>query len=474
MSSGFLTAGRGSLTVRLLGVIILPLCGLAVLLGIGGALVITNAVQTVNDRILAATSRAISDSLSIDNGNIELDLPPAMFGMLEDTERDNVYYSVRYGDQVITGYSDLPDITGGRIADLQVKFGNSVYHGKDIRVIAEGRRLPGLMQPLVIEVAETMDARRLTQQEMLRYLALLEAALILLTLILLPIAVRWGMRPLARIRADMDQRVASDLHPLPEEDVPSEVRPLVHGFNDLLGRFGTLLEDTRRFAADASHQMRTPLTILRTHIALLRKAPTGSIDARDSLNDIDHASERLQRLLVQLLALSRAENAARSELELRPVDLNALVAEVASELAPAAVAAKIEIEFEPAEGDSIAMSDPMLAREIIGNLVENAIRYGGDGGKVRISVHSFDAQILVAVEDEGPGIPPERREAAFSRFERLTADSNILGSGLGLPIAQRLAGAVQASISLTTPASGKGLRAEIRFPRADRMTANAA
>ena len=201
MLSRLLTAWRRSLTVRLLGVIILPLCGLAVLLGIGGALVISSSVQTVNDRILAATSRAIADSLSIDNGNIELDLPPAMFGMLEDTERDNVYYNVRYGGHAITGYSDLPDIVSGNIADLQVKYGNAVYSGKDIRVIAEGRRLPGLARPLVIEVAETMDARRLTEQEMLRYLALLEAALVLLTIILLPIAVRWGIRPLSRLRS---------------------------------------------------------------------------------------------------------------------------------------------------------------------------------------------------------------------------------------------------------------------------------
>jgi len=107
-----------------------------------------------------------------------------------------------------------------------------------------------------------------------------------------------------------DRRVASDLHPLPEQQVPSEIRIVVRGFNDLLMRFGGLLEDTRRFAADASHQMRTPLSILRTHIALLRQARPGSRDARKSLDDLDEASERLQHLVVQLLALARADNAA--------------------------------------------------------------------------------------------------------------------------------------------------------------------
>ena len=469
MLSRLLTAWRRSLTVRLLGVIILPLCGLAVLLGIGGALVIANSVQTVNDRILAATSRAIADSLSIDNGNVELDLPPAMFGMLEDTERDNVYYNVRYGSHVITGYSDLPDIVSGHIADLQVKFGNAVYRGKDIRVIAEGRRLPGLARPLVIEVAETMDARRLTELEMLHYLALLEAALVLLTIILLPIAVRWGIRPLGRLRAEMDQRVASDLHPLPEQAVPAEVRGVVRGFNDLLGRFSGLLEDTRRFTADASHQMRTPLSILRAHIALLRKSTPGTKEAEQSLNDIDEASERLQRLIIQLLALARAENATRSQSNLQSVDINALVEEVFVELAPAAIAAGADLEFDPADRDPKIRSEPTLAREIIANLIDNAIRYGSPDGRICISIEQHEKEIIVAVEDEGPGIAPDMREAVFARFTRLDPGSAKPGSGLGLAIVQRLATAIGARIALTSPSSGFGLRAEIHFPASDRV-----
>jgi two-component system, OmpR family, sensor histidine kinase TctE len=461
-----MSAGRESLTIRLLSVIVLPLCGLAVLLGIGGALVITKAVQTVNDRILAATSRAIADSLTIEDGQISLDLPPGTFGMLEDIERDNVYYNVRYGDHVLTGYSDLPEIAPTGMADLQVKFGDSIYHRKDIRVIAEGRRLPGLSQPVVVEVAETMDARRISERQLLQYLAILELTLIALTVLILPVAVRWGMRPLDRVRADMDLRAASDLHPIGEKQVPSEIRTLVRGFNDLLGRFAGVLEDTRRFTADASHQMRTPLSILRAHIALIRNAPPGSKEASESLNDLDEASERLQHLVVQLLALARADNAARAELPLKDVNLNLLVEEVCADHAPAAVAANIELEFDPAVGDSTAMSDPVLAREMIANLIDNAIRYGGTGASIYVSVKRAEAELLVAVEDNGPGIAPELRQAVFSRFTRLNPDTNRSGSGLGLPIAQSLANAIRARMVLGTPASGNGLRVEIYFPRA--------
>jgi two-component system sensor histidine kinase TctE len=465
-----LPARRGSLTLRLLAVIVLPLSGLAILLGIGGALVIAGSVETVNDRILGATSQSIADSLAIDQGEISLALSPAIFGMLEDAERDNVYYNVRYGGHVLTGYSDLPSIAPRGLSDLQVKFADSAYRGKDIRVVAQGRRLPGLAEPIVVEVAETMDARRRSERRMLEGLALLEGMLVALILLLLPLAVRWGLRPLARLRAEMDQRLASDLTPLPDRDVPIELRDLVRGFNDLLGRFATLLQDTRRFTADASHQMRTPLSILRAHIAALRRAEPGGVEAAHSLDDIDQASERLQHLIVQLLALARADNAVGSGPELQPHDLNRLAEEVAADHAPAAVAADIELQFERAEAGVAACTHEVLAKELLGNLIDNAIRYGRPGGRVIVAVEGGRKGALISVEDDGPGIPEDQREAVFSRFSRLQRDSGRAGSGLGLPIARRIANAIGARLELATPGDGQGLRAEVIFPAAtDRM-----
>jgi two-component system sensor histidine kinase TctE len=193
------------------------------------------------------------------------------------------------------------------------------------------------------------------------------------------------------------------------------------------------------------------------------------VEAEQSLNDIDEASERLQRLIVQLLALARAENATRAQSNLQPVDINALVEEVFAELAPAAIAAGAELEFDPAERDPTIRSEPTLAREIIANLIDNAIRYGGPGDRICISVEECAEDVRVAVEDEGPGIAPELRDAAFARFSRLEAGAAKPGSGLGLAIVQRLAKAIGARIALTTPASGRGLRAEIYFPVSDRV-----
>lgn len=442
--------------------------GLALLLGFGGALAIRGAVQAVNDRILGAASRALAESLTVEGGEIALNLSPAIFGMLEDNERDNVYYSVRYSGRAMTGYADLPNIAPQGLRDTEVRFGDATYKGRPVRVVAEGRRLPGIGQPVVVEVAETLGARERISRRLLIGLAILEATLIGLSVLLLPIAVRWGMRPLIRLRADMDRRVASDLTPLPTNDVPLELRDLVRAFNGMLVRLDATLQGMRRFTADASHQMRTPLSILRTHIALLRKAEPGGAEARSSIDDIDHASDRLQRLLVQLLALARADNAALAQEEVGSINANEFAATVAADHAAAAVRDGIELKFERASGTPMIATHPMLGAELLSNLIDNAIRYNRSGGSVQISVEPSDAGVVVAIEDDGPGIAPEDRERVFTRFSRLDRDTNRNGSGLGLPIARTLAEAVGARLALETTRSGQGLRASIWFPAAPR------
>jgi len=462
----FALGPESSLTYRLLRRIVVPMAAVAILLGVGGSWVITQSVQTVNDRILGAASRAIADSLSYEDDELSLNLSPAIFGMLEDSERDNVYYSVRSGGRVLTGYADLPDIAPRGLRDTQVVFGRAIMQGKPVRVVAEGRRVPHIAAPVIVEVAETLDARERVSGRMLGGLALLEALLIVIAMILLPLAVRSGLRPLQRISGEMDARAGSDLTPLPLTDVPSELRGLVGAFNGMLARLDQTLRNMRRFTADASHQMRTPLSILRTHVVVLRRAPAGSLEAKSSIDDIDHATERLQRLVTQLLALARADNVLPQDIKRERIDIGRLVAALAAEHAPEAVRAGMDLHFEPANGPAFALTQPVLASELLGNLVDNAIRYNRPGGKVVVSVAVTGAEdaVTVAVEDDGPGIPPRDRKRVFNRFTRLERDSTRPGSGLGLPIAAMLAHATGAAITLSNARTGTGLRVEVAFP----------
>ncbi|MDE2562431.1 MAG: sensor histidine kinase [Sphingomonadales bacterium] len=453
-----------SLTGGMLARMVMPMALLAILLGVGGSWAIQESVEAVNDRILGAASRAIADSLTFEDGEIALNLSPAIFGMLEDNARDNVFYSVRQSGHLITGYGDLPDIAPNGLQELQVTFGKADYHGAPVRVVAEGRRLPGTSQPVVIEVAETLTARQRTTRSMLEGLALLEAVLIGLTAVLLPVAVRLGMRPVVRLGGEMDQRVASDLTPLPLSEVPTELQDLVRAFNRMLGRLDSTLQNMRRFTADASHQLRTPLSILRTHIALLRKAAPGSAEARETIDEIGHAIERLERLVVQLLALAKADSVEPEDIAREPVGANALAQAVAAEHVPDALRAGIELHFESDPDVPDICTQPMLAAELLGNLIDNAIRYNRKGGNISVQVREASGGVLIAIEDDGPGIAPIDRERAFTRFTRLDRNSGRPGSGLGLPIAAMLARALGAQLRLETARSGQGLRAEVHFP----------
>lgn len=457
---------RYSLVGRLLRSIVLPMAGLALVLGVGGAVVIHNAVQRVNDRILRAASRAIAESLTVEQGEVALDLSPAIFGMMDDNQRDNVYYSVRHQDRTITGYADLPSIAPKGMRDTAVRFGNASYRGMPVRIVAEGRRIPGMGRPVVVEVAETLGARQRVEHRLLAGLVLLELLLIGISILLLPIAVRWGTRPLISLSEEMDRRLAVDLTPLHEESVPIELRQVVVAFNGMLTRLDTTLQRMKQFTADASHQLRTPLSILRAHIAVLRGVEPMAPEAAASIADIDEASDRLQRLIVQLLTLARMEDAALPPESFSTIDANELAASIAAEHAPAAVGRAVELRLERAGHVLPIRTHVLLATELLGNIVDNAIKYNRVGGSVGIAVSQTGDgdRVDILVEDDGPGIPPADRARVLTRFGRLERDTRQSGSGLGLPIAEAIATAIGARLSLETPASGNGLGVRVSFP----------
>lgn len=451
-----------SLSSRMLRGMVIPVMALALILGLGGAWAIGQSVQAVNDRILGAASRAIVDSLTVSEGAIGLNLSPAIFGMLEDAARDNVYYSVSHNGRVLTGYRDLPAIAPRDLGDTKVVFGDAVYLGRPVRVVAEGRRLPQIDGVVIVQVAETLDARQRIVQRLLGGLIVLELVLIGTTFGLLPLAIRWGLRPLHRVQGEMDRRVASDLTPLALDQVPLELRDLVGAFNAMLARLDSAVTGIRRFTADASHQMRTPLSILRTHIALLQQAAPGSPEALESISDIDQASNRLQHLIVQLLALARADGAHPSQVELSVVDPNEIVAQAAEEHAMTAVRAGIEFTVKRMPNAPMVVTNQMLAVEMVGNLIDNAIKHNRPGGRVSVALEDAGAKAFIVVEDDGPGIPADQRDGVFTRFARLHRDPS-LGSGLGLSIVDSLARAVGADVRIEEAHSGAGLRATVAF-----------
>lgn len=458
-----LSPGQPSLKRRLLFTLFLPLCCILMALSLSGAWLARRIVDSTSDRVLSGSLQAISETLAVQEGHLTMDLPPSALGMLENADRDNVYYSISYRGKVITGYPELPP-QSGRLRLEDISFRDSDFHGIPIRVATEARLVPQLDSPVIVQVAETMKNRAATVHRMLVALAAGEAFLLAVIGALVFLAVDWGLRPLLMLRQEVDNRNNEpeiNFAPLPLATVPQEALPFVSAFNSLLGHVETAFLTLRRFTSDASHQLRAPLTVVRTHVELLSRHSDGSAETRSAITDIHNAVKALQHLIVQLISLAKAERPNNLSEDASAFDLVECTAATARNYATQALAHGMEISFETSPQQLDVSGNPIFAGEMIANLLDNAIRYGRSGGHIVVRIP--DDSGVLEIEDDGPGVPPEERERVFERFYRLPQNTDREGSGLGLSIVQALGRRMGAIIRLETPAGGRGLKAVVQF-----------
>ena len=444
-----------ALRTRLLVAVLGPLLAAAILIGVVGATLIADVVRRTNDRVLGGALGAIAETVQVERGEVTLDLPSAAFGMLENTERDNVYYRVAVGPDLLTGYADLPAPDPATLAIDVPRYRCARYRDQPIRIAEVRRSLPRIDQPVVVQIAETLDNRGALTRRLMLALLIGECVLVGAAALLLRPALGWSLRPLARLRGAVearDGRARPDFSPLDTGPLPSELRPLAGAFDRLLAQLDTATVGVRRFTADASHQMRTPLSVLKVQVALARR---GSGPERGvALDEIADAVTRLERLVTQLLALARAEEAGVSA-PLEAVDLREVAAAVITRQINRAIDAGIDltIEGDPDVGHVVA-GHRTLIFEILSNLIDNGIRYNRRGGTVSVRLQSTPTETSIAVVDDGPGIPHDQREMAFDRFVRLGAPGSPEGSGLGLAIVRSAATRLNATVAFGDAASG--------------------
>jgi two-component system sensor histidine kinase TctE len=463
--SALFDTSHWSLTRRQLVVIGSALTALAIVLAVGGAWFIGGVSERTSDRMLAASVHSITDTLGVEGAQVTLEMPPGAFGMLEDNARDNVYYTVHQAGRLLTGYGDFPKPDTAGMTDGTPVFRYDRYLGQRVRVASEMRHLPQMSAPVVVQVAETLDERSALTKRMLIGLVLLELALVGFAVVLIWPAIRWGLKPVTTVQKQIDERDPAkiDFTPLPLEDVPPELSGLVGGFNRLLGQLGVSTARSQRFTADASHQLRTPLAALRAHIDLLKKDIPAGGAAASSIADIQEATDRLQRLLTQLLALARAEQ-EHAEEENAVCDAATVAQRVSTRLAPQAAAASLDLTFD-AETTFAVPLDELLLEELLANLIDNAIRYNSKGRYVAVRVARDGSQPVIEVEDDGPGIPKESRERVKERFFRLPQHSVRSGSGLGLSIAIAICQRANAALRFLDRRSPRRFVMQVRFAR---------
>ena len=453
-----------ALRTRLLVAVLGPLLAAAILIGVVGATLIADVVRRTNDRVLGGALGAIAETVQVERGEVTLDLPAAAFGMLENTERDNVYYRVAVGSALLTGYADLPAPDAAALAVDVPEFRFACYRGQRIRIAEVRRALPRIDQPVIVQIAETLDNRGALTRRLMLALLIGECVLVGAAALLLRPALGWSLRPLARLRGAVearDERARPDFSPLDTGPLPSELRPLAGAFNRLLAQLDTATVGVRRFTADASHQMRTPLSVLKVQVALARRG--SGAQRHEALDEIADAVTRLERLVTQLLALARAEEAGVSA-PLEAVDLREVAAAVITRQINQAIEAGIDLTLEskPMHDYSVP-GHRTLVFEILSNLIDNGIRYNARGGTVTVRLQALPAETMIAVIDDGPGIAAEHREVAFDRFVRLGAPGSPEGSGLGLAIVRSAVARLNATVTLGAGETGTSI--VIRFPR---------
>lgn len=431
-----------------------------------------NYATLAYDYALYDSALDISRQAHVIDGELRVDLPQAALDMLELDKHDNVYYMISDSQAYyISGHPGLP-LPKADTASGKPVYYDDVFRGNPIRATALSVPLLGLPQGrdhILIVVAETLNKRRTLASEMLLGMLLPELLLVGLIGLLIWHGVARGLRPLVDLQAEISNRSHRDLSPLPVQNAPGEVRALVGAMNELLSRLSAALAAQQRFVADAAHQLRTPLAGLRTQTELALRQDDQE-EVRRSLHQIDTATARTTHLVNQLLSLARAEPGANRLAAPQALDLTELARSTTTEWVPRAIDRNIDLGFDSGAAPAPIGGDPILLQELLGNLLDNAIRYTPSGGQVTVAVRPHGRDYLLSVEDNGAGIPAAERERVFERFHRLLGNGAD-GCGLGLAIVREIAYGHGATVSLEAGAGGKGTRVTVEFPARENESA---
>ena len=375
--------------------------------------------------------------------------------ILRADDIDSVYYQISGPHaNVVDGDRDLPLPQTPPEPDSfragAVNFRNESLHGTPIRVAysyinleQDKNREPRLA---LVQVAETLEKRAKLANEIIKGVILPQFIILPIVLALVWFALSRGLLPLAELQERIRARPEDDLSPIQPNQVPEEITPLVRSLNDMLERLKLSIDMQKRFIADAAHQMKTPLAGMRMQSELaLRQTDQGEIHR--SLEQLAKSSEAATRLVNQLLALARAENQPQAGAAFEPLELAELARNTVRDWVQASFNYRIDLGFEPPAEQVPILGKPLMLREMLSNLIDNALRYTPAGGAVTVRVRRAGEHGILEVEDNGPGIPPAERSHVFERFYRILG-STAEGSGLGLAIVREVAQQHEAELDL--------------------------
>ena len=357
------------------------------------------------------------------------------------------------GRLVMESRNRLPD----ELRNARIGYSDWQYTGNNWRIYAEYDR----NKHFKIVVAELYEIRKRLADDIARNNAYILLVTYPIFGLLIWLIISLSLRSVVRVTNDISNRASTYLEPVAETDIPIEIKPLVTELNKLFIRLKLAFDRNKRFAADAAHELRTPLAALKTQAQVALKAEN-NIDRKNALQKMLLGVDRSSHIVTQLLTLSRLSQ-EESLNDIKPFDLHKIATEIIAFLVPLALEKNIEIELGSPPKNAIVFGNETAVGILIRNIVDNAIRYTPPKGSVKIQILNRQDQIIFRVTDTGPGIPSELRERVFERFFRILG-TTASGSGLGLAIVSQITELHHATISLNVPPDGIGLQFDVAFP----------
>ncbi|WP_406625109.1 sensor histidine kinase [Acidovorax sp. SDU_ACID1] len=438
------------------------------------------ALHTAYDRTLLASAKTISEQLDVrgwdELAELHATVPYAALEAFEADNQSRMFYRVsNLHGEMVSGFAELPVWRGAIPARppyaALVDFYDDQFRGAPVRVAV-------LLQPVassegrgmaVVQVAETLELREAAALQILRTTLTRQALLLGLIALLVVLVVQRATRPVRQLSADLRARPEGDLAPIAAPAAPRELQPLIDATNAVMQRLSHLLAHQQRFVRDASHQLRTPLAVLKVQV---QSALRGDTPAPQALHEIGDTVDRATQLANQMLALAKVEQ-LRQQGAVPVTRLDAVLREIALELSP--LVAQGDLDFGIDTCAAPVHAHEWMLRELCRNLLHNAIRHAPPGTELAIALradgrHGDGRHAILTIADGGPGIDDELAARLFQPF---SAGDVRTGSGLGLAICREIVQALGGTIALANRREGArilGLDAVVRLPLAPLAT----
>lgn len=447
------------------------------LLALGGISIYTHyfsamsAATLAYDRTLLASARTVAERLVVREGKLAVDVPYVVLDSFERNMNDQLYYEVISPQgKSISGYDDLPSlpphIPRSTLYPALVHFYDAEYLGRPIRVAALFQPVneSGVSGMATILVAETLESRRYLARQMMIAALLSQGTVVVLTLILAFALLKRVLKPMRKLSGIMLRRDPGELTPLPRVLPWSEMQPLLVAFNRYIERLRLMVARQERFSADASHQLRTPLAVLKTQVgvALASDRPQ---QWRESLQAMSATLDNTVALTDRLLYLSRLKASEyQAERKLQPVNLAQVLRDACFSRLPQARSKQIDLGFEGEAACQVA-GEPLLLAELCANLLDNALKYTPRQGVVtaRLTQEKETGEGVLEIEDSGPGIALQDKALALQPFHRLDNVGDQPGAGLGLALVKDITAYHGTRPELLNSAALGGLLVRVRF-----------